>query len=67
MFIAQYMKESPEGNYRVEIYENSDGYFIECYDPTGNRIKTQLYNGVDIYAVTAEATKWLSNIKVLKG
>lgn len=65
MFLSQYVKESPEGQYKAEIHENSEGYFIDFYGPNGIKIKTELFEGKSIQYVAKAAENWVNGIKVL--
>lgn len=67
MFLSQYVKESPEGQYRAEIHETPEGYFIDYYGPTGNKIKTEMFESKSIHYVKDAAENWVEGIKVLKG
>jgi hypothetical protein len=67
MFLSQYVKESPEGQYRAEIHESPEGYFIDYYGPTGVKMKTENFDGMPIRHVALMAENWINNIKVLNG
>jgi hypothetical protein len=67
MFLSHYVKESPEGQYRAEIHESVDGYFIDYYGPTGIKLKTENFEGKSIHYVKDVAENWVEGIKVLKG
>lgn len=67
MLLSQYVKESPEGQYRAEIYDSPDGYHIEYYGPNGVRLKTEEFHGKSIHYVTDAAENWVSGIKTLNG
>lgn len=67
MFLSSFIKESPEGQYRAEIHENSDGYLIEYYDPTGKNFRTETFAGKSLKYVSDAAENWVAGIKSLNG
>jgi hypothetical protein len=67
MFLSRYVKESPEGEYRAEIHQTSNGYSIEYYGPNGIKMKTEDFSGKSIHFVKEAAENWVNGIKILNG
>lgn len=67
MYLTSYFKESPSGNYRAEIHQDTSGYLIEYYNPAGDKFKTETYYDKSIHYVSSAAENWINNIKILNG
>lgn len=67
MLLKTLFKESDHGQYRAEIYnETETDFYIEYYGPAGN-IKRIPYKNSSILFVESMASNWLNSIKVLNG
>lgn len=67
MYLTTYVKESPNGNYKAEVHQDTSGYFIEYYSPDGIKLKTETHYGKSIHYVSSIAENWIDGIKVLNG
>ena len=60
-------RESDHGQYRAEIYKETEtDFYIQYYGPSGP-IKKMPYKNSSILFVESMASNWLSSIKVLNG
>ena len=67
MFLTTYVKETPEGNYKAEVHQNSKGYFVEYFKPTGEKFKTEDFSQHSIHYVRDAVENWIDGIKTLNG
>lgn len=68
MLISTYFKENAHAS-RAEVLKNEAGgyYYIDYYDPGGNKFYTETFPGKSVHFVEDTADNWAKNIKVLKG
>ena len=67
MLLKTIFKESDHGQYRAEIYQETEtDYYIEYYSPAGS-IKRMPYKNSSILFVENMAQNWLNSIQVLNG
>lgn len=67
MLLKTLFKESDHGQYRAEIYQESETeFYVEYYSPAGS-IKRMPYKNSSILFVENMASNWLNSIKVLNG
>lgn len=67
MFLTTYFKETPEGQYKADIHQDATGYIVEYYKPTGEKFKTDNFNGQSIHYVKSSVENWIGGIKTLNG
>lgn len=56
-----------KGQHRAEIHQNSEGYYIDYYGPSGIKMKTEYFQGESIQKVAIIAENWVPNTQVLNG
>lgn len=67
MLLKTIFKESDHGQYRAELYKESEtDYYVEYYSPAG-MIKSMPYKNSSILFVENMASNWLNSIQVLNG
>lgn len=67
MLVDTFYKNTPEGEFKAEMYTDSNGYYIHFYGPNGNLIKKEEFRGKSRYYVEDAAVNWVQGIKVLNG
>lgn len=67
MLIDTYYKKTPMGDFKAELYTDTQGYYIEFYSPTGSKIKRENFYGKSKFYVEDAAVNWVNGIKVLNG
>lgn len=68
MLITTFFKENANAA-RAEVLKNEAGnyYYIDYYDPGGNKIFTEAFPGQSIHFVEDAAENWTLGIKPLRG
>ena len=68
MLISTYFKEN-SSSARAEVFrdEVQKHYYIDFYDLTGNKFKTEKFPGKSLHYVEDAAENWTLNIGVLLG
>jgi hypothetical protein len=67
MLLKTIFKESEHGQYRAEVYKETEtDFYIEYYGPTGH-IKGVPYKNSSVLFVEDMANNWLNSIRVLNG
>lgn len=67
MHLTSYYKESSNGQFRAEIHQDSKGYRIDYYAPTGAKMKSESYSDTTIRTVATIAENWVNSAQILNG
>lgn len=68
MLISTFFKENANAA-RAEVLKNDAGgyYYIDYYDPGGNKVFTEAFPDKNIQFVEDAAENWANGIKTLRG
>lgn len=69
MLISTYFKENAGQTSRAEVCKNEAGnyYYIDFYDFSGEKVRTEAFVGRSLQYVEDAAENWTLGIKVLLG
>lgn len=67
MIISTFYKETPDGNARAEVHQNTGGYCIEYYDWSGSKMAVEQFPAKSVHYVESAAENWALGFKQLNG
>lgn len=67
-YVETFYKEQSDGKARADVVQDTVGnYWIEYFDPRGELVAEESFEGHSIHYVQDAAENWVAGIKVLNG